>query len=174
MQFFSFSLRAQGNFDSNVPTPFDSIFVNHISTAVDTSQVLTISMDFSNSYSKSVKLHFALGGYEGLGIEDDKGRKYKIYTSENLVGTDQINKGYMAISSVQFGDKMFHSFTYVEQDIAAGQSRKLIIKVKKFDRSVQEITDFHIRCILSVNYSQIGDKIFQLHNLKTLRSSTLK
>ena len=164
--FFIAPVAAQDSNSLVINCPYDSLSVGNVKAVgiVKTGE-LTISVDFQNKYSKKSKVHFALGGYSDLGIENDKGSKYKIHTSERLIGTKDINKGYGKISSVFFGDKKMGSFTYVEQELPTSDTKTLTVKLSGFDKSSKKILDFHVRCILFLNYMHVGDKFVQLKNI---------
>ena len=160
------SVFAQDNADMKVTMPFDQLPVSNIKAAGNfKTGSVEISMDFENKYDKTANVSLSLGGFSDLGITTDKGKKYKIYTSENLIGTADINKGYARVSAVQFGDKKFDWVTMVQQDLPQGEKRKLTVRIDKFDKAAKVITDFHIRCILSLNYFHTGDNLYRIENL---------
>jgi hypothetical protein len=157
---------AQSDSSARVNKPFDSLTISNVeATGKASAHTLVITMQVTNSYSKVARVHFSLGGFEGLGITDNKGSKYKIHTYDGLTGTEGINKGYLKIGGVEFADVTFHSFTYVEKDLAPGQSAALKITIPKFAKDISVLPDVHIRCILSVNYLRKGDDLFQVNNL---------
>ncbi len=157
---------AQDENSLTVSSPYDSLSVSNVKAVgmAKTGEV-TISVDIENKYAKQAKVHFSLGGYSDLGIEDDKGNKYKIHTSERLIGTQDINKGYKKISSVFFGEKKMGSFTYVEQELGTGDTKTFTIKLAQFNKSSKKITDLHVRCILFLNYMHVGDKMIKINEV---------
>lgn len=166
--FLSFIIPATAQDDNHliVSLPYDSLSASNIKAvgAAKTGE-LTVSVDIENRYAKQAKIHFSLGGYNDLGVEDDKGNKYKIHTRSTPMGREEGNKGYGKISSVFFGDKKMGSFTYVEQEIGTGDTKTFTIKLAQFNKSSKKIVDLHVRCILFLNYMHVGDKLVQFKNI---------
>ena len=122
-----------------------------------------ITMDFKNWYSNIAGVSLGLGGFPDFGITDSKDRKFKLHTDVNTVNT---NKGYGNIPLVEFGDKKFTWVATVNQEIPPTEARKLTIRLNKLDKSIKEIRDFHIRCILSVDYGNVGDQIYSVERIQ--------
>ncbi|MGF6928579.1 hypothetical protein QFZ48_004079 [Chitinophaga sp. W2I13] len=144
--------------------PFDSLRLSdvHASGNIKTGTV-EIIMNFKNDYSQVARVYLALGGFEDFGITDSKGRKYKLHTDVNAVNT---NKGYINIPFIQFGDKKFSWVAHVIQEIPYTEMRKLTIRINKLDKGTQLLTNFHIRCILSLDYGNVGDKMYSVENIR--------
>lgn len=156
--------------DTSAPTikvPFDSIAVTNVKAVgnIQTGSV-EISMDIRNDYHALVDLHWSVGGYDGLGMTDDKGKFYKIYTSTKAIGAAGINKGYLQIKGVQFGSKKMDWLTYVKDTVSAGNTKKLKVTIPKMQKDVAVIREFHARCILSVSQMWVGDEQFTINNIK--------
>lgn len=158
---------AQDTTEMKIVSPFDSLIMSNV-TAIGNIEAgsMEISMVVRNDYYKMIDAHWSLGGFEDLGITDDKGKKYKIFTSTKLIGTANINNGFKSISGVQFGSKKMDWLTYVKDTLSAGDSRKLIIRIPKVDKTVKLIKELHIRCILSKGYMWAGDKSYVIKNIK--------
>jgi hypothetical protein len=164
---FSLAASAQDTTEMKIISPFDSLIISNVKAIgnIETGTI-EISMDVRNDYYKMIEAYWSLGGFEDLGITDDKGKKYKIFTSTKLIGTANINNGFKGISGVQFGSKKMDWLTYVKDTLSAGDSKKLIIRVPKVDKTVKSIKELHIRCILSKGYMWAGDKSYQISNIK--------
>ena len=159
--------RGQDNQLSIDKPPFDSLTVSNIkATGNFQTGALELRIEFVSNYAQLAKVHFSLGGFEGLGIIDCAGRKYKINTNDDLVGTSGINEGFKKIDKVVFGDKKFEYFTYVEQEISATKSKTLVVAINKFDKGCKEIKQFHIRTLLSLAYIPKGDGLYAINNIK--------
>ena len=78
------------------------------------------------------------------------------------MGTQDINKGYINIPFVQFGDKQFKSFTYVEQKLAPGETRKLIIRIPKVPSGVASFKEIFSHRQISINYGLVSDQVVKL------------
>lgn len=162
--FTSFRCVAQTSNELKVIVPFDSLQVDHIAAVGNIKTgVVEITMDFKNNYSKIARVSLGLGGFHDFGITDSKGRNFKLHTDVNTVNT---NKGYNNIPFIQFGDKKFNWIATVAQDVPSTESRKLTVRINKVENSTMEISDFHIRCILSVDYGNVGDKMYLVENIK--------
>ncbi|TXJ29062.1 MAG: hypothetical protein E6Q24_05120 [Chitinophagaceae bacterium] len=150
-----------------VKVPFDSIAVTNVRAVgnIQTGSV-EISLDFRNDYHELVDLHWSVGGFDGLGMTDDKGEFYKIYTSTKAIGAAGINKGYLQIKGVQFGSKKMDWLTYVKDTVNAGNTKKLKVTIPKMQKDVAVIKEFHARCILSVSQMWVGDEQFTIDNIK--------
>lgn len=157
--------RAAAQTVSKVKTtiPFESLGLAEVkATGNKKSGMVEISMHFKNAYSKMAGVSLALGGFSDFGITDFKGHKYKVHTEENAVN---INKGYLNIPFIEFGDKKFNWVAKVKQEIPAGETRKLTVRIKSTEGGTLVISDLHIRCILSLDYEHIGDKIYKVENI---------
>ncbi|PUZ28621.1 hypothetical protein DCC81_03820 [Chitinophaga parva] len=141
----------------------DSIQISNVQATGDplTGQV-KVTMDFTNHYSRPVRVHLVLGGFDGLGLTDNKGGKYKIHTTDQLAGTADINKGFNNITSVQFGDKRYKWLTFVEQQLTPGASRQLSIGIPKVSPSVTEFNEINTRRQVSINYAMVADHVVKL------------
>ncbi|MFX1707258.1 hypothetical protein PV783_25035 [Chitinophaga sp. CC14] len=159
-----FPASAQSISELKITAPFDSLGLTAVTASGNVKTgTIEVSMIFKNNYSKMAGVSLSLGGFPDFGITDAKGRKYKLHTDGNAVNT---NKGYQDIPFIQFGDKKFTWVATVAQQIPPTETRKLIVRINKLDRSTGAITDFHIRCILSLDYGHIGDKVYKIENLK--------
>lgn len=158
---------AQDTTEMKIISPFDSLTITNVKAVgnIETGS-MEISMDVRNDYHKQTDVHWSLGGFEDLGITDDKGMKYKIFTSTQLIGTANINKGFQKITGVQFGSKKMDWLTYVKDTVGIEQAKKLIIRLAKVDNAVRFIKELQIRCILTLDYVWAGDKSYQLKNIK--------
>jgi hypothetical protein len=158
---------AQDTTEMKIISAFDSLIISDVKAIgnIETNS-MEISMVVHNDYYKMIDAHWSLGGFEDLGITDDKGKKYKVLTSTKLIGTANINNGFKSISGVQFGSKKMDWLTYVKDTLSAGDSKKLVIRVPKVDKTVKSIKELHIRCILSKGYMWAGDKSYQINNIK--------
>jgi hypothetical protein len=158
---------AQDTSQLTVKIPFDSIVVTNVKAVgnVQTGSV-EISLDVRNDYHELVDLHWSVGGFDGLGMTDDKGKFYKIYTNTKAIGAAGINKGYLQIKGVQFGSKKMDWLTYVKDTVNAGNTKKLKVTIPKMQKDVAVIKEFHARCILSVSQMWVGDEQFTIENMK--------
>jgi hypothetical protein len=158
---------AQDTTEMKIVSPFDSLIISNVKAIgnIETGS-MEISMIVRNDYYRMIDAHWSLGGFEDLGITDDQGKNYKIFTSTKLIGTANINNGFKSISGVQFGSKKMDWLTYVKDTVSAGDSKKLIIRIPKVDKTVKSIRELHIRCILSKGYMWAGDKSYQINNIK--------
>ena len=157
--------------DRNSSPATDSIQISNIHADGNSANgQVEVSMDFTNHYYRPVLIHLILGGYEGLGLTDNKGNKYKIPTSDQLYNTSDINKGFIGISAVQFGDKSFKSFTYVDQKVPPGESRQLLIRIPKVSQSITEFNELSTHRQVSINYGLVGDHVIKLQDIRILWS----
>jgi len=124
------SVSAQDTTEMKIISTFDSLIISNVKAIgnIETGS-MEISMVVRNDYYKMIDAYWSLGAFEDLGITDDKGKKYKIFTSTKLIGTANINNGFKSISGVQFGNKKMDWLTYVKDTVSAGDSKKLIIRV---------------------------------------------
>ncbi|MFX1704983.1 hypothetical protein PV783_13560 [Chitinophaga sp. CC14] len=149
---------------------YDSILVSQVEASQNPfNGGVVIHLKFLNQYTKKIKLHFNIGGYEGLGLKDDKGVKYKIFTNSDAVGTNGINDGFKPVAAVKFGASAFKYFTYVEQDLVSKEEKTFTIQLDKVDKKVQSIKALYLRCILSIDYGQVGDKTYMIENIPVTR-----
>src|SRR5690625_1847558 len=89
-----------------ITAPFDSLIIDSIkATGNLKAQTVEITMLVHNNYAATAGVSLSLGGFGDFGFTDENGKKYKIYTNSHLIGTQDINKGYLEIPFVQFGDK---------------------------------------------------------------------
>ena len=140
------SLVAQDDKEVKATIPFTSLPVSNIkATGNLATGKLELTMDFENKYDKTAGVSLSLGGFEDMGITSDKGKKYKVYTSENLIGTKDINKGFFKVSAVQFGDKKFDWVTMVQQTIPTGEKRTLSVRVEKYDTTSKVVSSPYFR-----------------------------
>lgn len=151
---------------SSSSTAADSIEItsSRASGDMESGQV-QVNLTFKNNYSQPALVHLVLGGFVGLGLEDDLGKKYKIPTTDQLAGTESINKGFLPIAFVQFGDKQFKWVTYVEQKIPPGQSRELVIRIPHVAKSTRAFTRIISRRLVSINYAQKADQVYTVNNV---------
>jgi hypothetical protein len=160
------TLVAQDSVKLKVKIPFAFLEVSNVQvTGSRATGKLELTMDFENKHEKLAEVSLSLGGFERMGITSDKGKKYKIYTSENLIGTKDINKGFLQVSAVQFGDKKFDWVTIVQQTISTGEKRRLTVRIDKYDKTSKIIAEFHVRCILALNYVHTGDELYRVENI---------
>jgi len=146
--------------------PADSIEITHSQATGDTgSGQVQVSLTFKNNYAQPALVHLVLGGFDGLGLEDDQGKKYKIHTTEQLAGTESINKGFINIAFVQFGDKQYKWLTYVEQKIPAGQARELLIRIPKVNKSTHAFTRIISRRQVTINHALKADQVYTINNV---------
>ncbi|HWK02773.1 MAG TPA: hypothetical protein VNS58_04040 [Puia sp.] len=162
-----FIVLAQDSTELKVISPYDSLVLSDIK-AIGNLQTgnLELSMQVRTDYHKLTDVYFDLGGFGSMGITDDKGMKYKIPTNDRLIGTAGINKGYMPVSGVQFGKNKMNWVTYVKDTLHTGESKTLTIRLGKVNKTLSYIKEFHIRCILTLNYMWVGDKTYQAKNIK--------
>lgn len=162
----TFSFSSLGQNKASLPAT-DSIQISNIQAEGDlaTGQV-QITMDFTNNYHQEALVFLVLGGFDGLGLVDNKGNKYKIHTTEQLINTADINKGFINIASVRFGDKTFKSLTFVDQKIPTGESRQLTIRIPKVATSVTEFNELYSHRQVSINYGMVADNIIKLQDIK--------
>lgn len=143
-------------------TPASSADSIQISNAHATGESATgqveLSLTFTNHYSNTATVHLVLGGFDGLGLVDDKGTKYKIHTTDQLANTADINKGYVNIAFVQFGDKQYKWLTFVEQKIPPGDSRQLVVRISKVATTVSQFSKIITRRQVSINYAFKADR----------------
>lgn len=160
----TFRCSAQTSNELKIVSPFDSLQITEVlaNGNIKTGN-LEIVITFKNDYSKLAGVYLSLGGFYDFGITDSKGRNYKIHTNVNAVNT---NKGYSNIPFIQFGDHKFDWVTYVKQEISSGDDRKLSVRLSKIDKGTQQITNFHVRCILSLDYGHVGDKMYSVEHIK--------
>lgn len=158
---------AQSEDSMRVTTPFDSLTIDHIKATGDIKTgMLEIEMIFHNDYIATADISLSLGGFADFGFTIESGKKYKVFTNSHLIGTHDINKGYLNIPFVQFGDKKFDWVTMIQQkNVSHGEERQLIIHVNHFDKNARMIKGFHVRCILFLNLSFVGDKSYKVENL---------
>jgi hypothetical protein len=83
-----------------------------------------------------------------------------------LIGTAGINKSFLPIAGVLFGKNKMNFVTYVKDTLQTGESKTLIIRLGKVNKAVTYLKEFHIRCILTLNYMWVGDKTYQVKNIK--------
>lgn len=152
---------AQGRDSMNVTIAFDSLAVDSIKATRDLKTgALEIRITFHNGYAASADISLSLGGFTDFGFTDEKGKKYKVYTNSHLIGTHDINKGYLNIPYIQFGDKKFYWVTMIQQqNVSQGQMRQLTVHVNHFNKGIKEIKEFHVQCILALNYAHVGDEL---------------
>jgi hypothetical protein len=164
---FQLKAYAQDSTDMKIISPFDSLTITNVKAIgnIETGS-MEISMDVRNDYHKLTDVHWILGGFEDLGLTDDKGIKYKIFTSTQMIGTANINKGFQRITGVQFGSKKMDWLTYVKDTVGTNQSKKLIIRLAKVNKAVSLIKELQMRCILTLGYIWAGDKFYQIKNVK--------
>jgi len=155
--------------DSAIPKvtgAFDSIEVKEIkATGNLTSGTVTITMQVHNRYATSALVHFQLGGEENFSIVDDKGTKYKIFTSENLLRAAGINKGFHNIASLHFGGQRSSSFMYARQELGPDESKLLSIQIDKVDKTVHTIKAFRIRCRRATGIKMDDETVYQIENI---------
>ncbi|MET7000736.1 hypothetical protein [Chitinophaga defluvii] len=157
-----FTVTAQDAHEIKISSPYPSLPLSDVKASGNQKTgIVEITMSFKNNYSKSAGVSLAIGGFDDLGITDSKGIKYKVFTQKNAVNT---NKGFQNISFVQFGDKKFNWVATVKQEMSAGESRTLTLRMKS-ENGVKSIGNFHIRCILSLDYEHIGDKMYLIENI---------
>ncbi|NLU94836.1 hypothetical protein [Chitinophaga sp. Ak27] len=155
---------AQGSVELQIISPFKEITLTDVkATGNKKNGMVEVSMNFKNESSQSAGVSLSLGGFPDFGITDSKGHKYKLFTDVNAVNS---NKGYQNIPFIQFGDKKFDWVALVKQEFPSGEMRKLSVRFKSTEAASPALTDFHIRCILSLDYANVGDKLYELKNLK--------
>jgi hypothetical protein len=149
-----------------VTIPFDSLTVDSIkATGNLKTGTLEIRMLFHNNYAATAGVSLSLGAFADFGITDEKGKKYKIYTDSHLIGTQDVNKGYLQIPFFKFGDKKYDWVTMIKQDFAHGQQRELIARINHFDKENKIIKEFHVRCILALNIEYVGEELCKVENI---------
>jgi len=157
---------AQGKGEMKVIIPFDSLTVDSIKARGNLKTgTLEIRMTFHNNYAATAGVSLSLGGFTDFGITDEKGKKYKIYTDSHLIGTEDVNKGYLKIPFVQFGDKKYDWVTMIQQDVSHGQEKVLIVRINHFNKDNKLIKEFHIRCILALNLEHVGEELYRIENI---------
>jgi hypothetical protein len=157
---------AQDSTNLKIANPYDSLLLSDVKAVGNsTNEALKISMKFKNISSKHQTVHLSLGGFEDFGIISMQGKRYKVYTSESLIGTSQINKGYHPISTVQFGNKKLDWVTSIIQELNPGEEQSFTIQIAKFDKADNVIKNVHVRCILTVNYMHAGDNKYIIENI---------
>lgn len=157
---------AQAKGEMKVTIPFDSLTVDSIkATGNLKTGTLEIRMLFHNNYAATAGVSLSLGAFADFGITDGKGKKYKIYTDSHLIGTQDVNKGYLKIPFVQFGDKKYDWITLIQQNFTHGQQKELIVRINHFNKDNKDIKEFHIRCILALNLEHVGEGLYRMENL---------
>lgn len=158
---------AQSSDSMRVTAPFDSLAIDNVKAMGNLKTgSLEITMTFHNNYTATADVSLSLGGFGDFGFTDEKKRKYKIYTNSHLIGTQDINRGYLDIPFVQFGDKKYDWVTMIQQkNIRHGQQKVLIVKVNDLGRDNKVIKEFHVRCILALNLRHVGEELYKVENL---------
>lgn len=157
---------AQSRDSMRVIAPFDSLRVDNVKASGNIKTgTLEIRMTFHNNYAATAGVSLSLGGFADFGIIDEKGKKYKIYTDSHLIGTQDVNKGYLKIPFVQFGDKKYDWVTLIQQDFTHSQQKELIVRIGHFNKDNKTIKEFHIRCILALNLEYIGTELCKVENV---------
>jgi len=157
---------AQDKGEMKVTIPFDSLSVDSAKAIGNLKTgTLEIRMTFHNNYAATAGVSLSLGGFTDFGITDEKGIKYKIYTDSHLIGTEDVNKGYLKIPFVQFGDRKYDWVTLIQQDLTHDQQKELVVRISHFNKDNKIIKEFHIRCILALNLEHIGEKLYKVENL---------
>lgn len=157
---------AQSTDSMQVITPFDSLTIDNIKANGNLkTSALEIRMTFHNDYAATAGVSLSLGGFADFGFTDEKGKEYKIYTDSHLIGTQDVNKGYLKIPFVQFGDKKFDWVTLIQQDISHGQKKVLIVRLNDFNKACKVIRDFHVRCILALDIEHVGEELYRIENI---------
>jgi hypothetical protein len=158
--------RAQNPSNITILNPYDSLTVNDIKAIGNSrSSALNITMIFKNISSKRQTVNLDLGGFDDFGITTMNNKRYKVFTSENVIDNNQPNKGYKNISKIQFGNKKLDWVTIVKQELNPGEERLFSIWLDKFENSDLAIKNIHIRCILSINSMHVGDKKIAIENI---------
>jgi len=157
---------AQDSTNLKITNPYDSLLLSDVKAIGNTTTgTLQITMKFKNISGKHQTVHLGLGSFEDFGITSKQGKRYKVFTSENVIGTIQVNKGFRKISAVQFGNKKLDWVTSVIQELNPGDKRSFSVLIDKFDKTDSMIKDFHIRCILTVNFMHAGDDRYIIENI---------
>ena len=166
---FAWQFHASGQ-DSLAPkviSPFNSLILTDVQAIGDVATGnVEIAMNFQNNYPKIADVYLSLGTYVDFGLTDNKDNKYKVFTNEGLIEKSPINAGYKKVNGVQFGNKKLQIVTYLKDTLATGHSLPFKITVGKLDKSINNIKEVHIRCILSLNHVWAGDQSYQIHNIK--------
>lgn len=151
--------------DSKITVPFDSLELTNVkATGNIKTGVVEILMDFRNGYEKPSTVSLDFGGFDRFGITDAAGKKYKLFTNENLIGTSDVNKGYQPISYIRFGDKTQDWVTLVQQELQPGETKTLTVRLENVDREASTLKEIHGFCILA-QVIHIGDKSYRVENL---------
>lgn len=157
---------AQNKAEMTVTFPFDSLTVDSIETTGSLKTgTLEIRMTFHNNYSATAGVSLSLGAFEDFGITDEKEKKYKIFTDSHLIGTQDVNKGYLKIPFFKFGDKKYDWVTVIKQNLSHDQHKELIVRISHFNKENKTIKEFHIRCILALNLEYVGAKLCKVENI---------
>lgn len=149
-----------------ITIPFDSLVLREITSSGNPATGnLTVKMLFDNRYPGKATVHLKLGAFDDFGMVDDRGTKYKLFTSENLRGTAGINKGYQKVAAVEFGGKKSSSFMYAQQLIPAGEGKTLVIRLSGVNKGITKIASLHFRCRLMVDGKPMGEKMYQVEDV---------
>lgn len=155
--------------DANLLTvnnPFDSLVISNVKAIGNkTTGALKITMDFMNISQKHQTAHLSLGGFEDFGITSNQGKRYKVFSAQNVIGNSQPNSGFQKIAAVQFGSKTLDWVTSLIQELNPGDKRTLSVSIGKFDKVDRQIKNLHIRCILFIGYKHSGDKNYIVENI---------
>lgn len=157
---------AQDKEELKVTPPFDSLSVDSIKASGSLKTgIVEIKMEFHDNYIQPAKVSLSLGGFADFGITDERGKKYKIYTDSHLIGAQDVNKGYLKIPFVQFGDKKYDWVTVIQQDFSHGQQKELIVRINHFNKDNKIIKEFHIRCMLTLDLAFVGEGLCKVENI---------
>jgi hypothetical protein len=157
---------AQDSANFKIINPYDSLLIDEVKASGNlSSSTLQITMIFKNISKKRQTLHLDLGGFDDFGITTMSNKRYKVFTTENVIDANQPNKGFKNISKIQFGNKKFDWVTIVKQELNPGEERLLSIWLERFEKTDHIIKDIHVRCILSINSMHVGDKKISIENI---------
>jgi len=161
------SAAAQDTSQLIVKSPFDSLSAHDVK-AVGNLQTgsVEITMQVRNDYLKHwVALNFTGGAFEGFGVTDDKGTKYKVYSNDHLMGTAGINNGYGQIWALMLGKSTPKIFITVYDTLQPGQVTTLRFRLGRVNKMVHKITELHMLAMFSLEYTFAGQKEYIVKNL---------
>jgi hypothetical protein len=159
-------IHAQNSSKAKLTAPYDSLTVTDVKAKANkVTGSLELTVKITNISHKHNNVHLVLGSFDDFGIISMNGSRYKVFTSENVISTGPVNKGYYPISTVQFGTKKLNWVTSVVQELNSGEERLFSISIGKFDKKANIIKNLHFRCILTVNYMHAGDNKYVIENI---------
>lgn len=146
-------------------SPFDSLSIIKANAIGNkkTGQV-TVSLEIKNNYIKEAETILSLSAFGDFGMTDDKGTKYKAYTSGMLGGPDPANNGFSPVSSIHFADKKPGMMGDIVQYLKGGESKDFVFNIKT--KTATMLKDFHVTCTLSINELVVGTQKLEVKNFK--------